>query len=225
MGLSMALFLSNQSLHFPSDWRSSGCGLFQELSHQLLRVRAAPSHSSVSVELFELSCILGCVASLPSFLSCMGRENFLSNPHSCLLALPTVNFASFPFPLCVALEAMLLYFVMLKPRREAGWDLVYFPFDSVLLPCSLIFSLKFFTLFYFWVLTLVLVTHPTCCASLPPFTPPAILSLVRLTWKWLTRNVCNSGCEMRFGQSRPWPARKRGTETAGHDSTLSLKIL
>lgn len=133
------LFLPDQCLRFPSDRRSSGCGLFQKLSHQSLSGHVAPAHSPVSVELLELSCILRCVASLPSFLVC--TEHFLSSPHSCLLALPTLNFASVPFPLSVALEAMLLYFVMLETRREMAGNAVCFPFDSVLLPFPRIFSL------------------------------------------------------------------------------------
>lgn len=83
---------------------------------------------------------LRCITSfLPSFLVC--TEHFLSSPHSCLLTLPTVNFASVPFPLSVALEAMLLYFVMLRTRREMAGNPVYFPLDSVLLPCPRILSL------------------------------------------------------------------------------------
>lgn len=92
-----ALFLPDPCLHFPSDWRSSGCSLFQELSHQSLSVQAGPSQSPVSVELFRLSCILCCIASLPSFLSCAHWEHFLSNPHSaCSLSQPW-TLPLFPF--------------------------------------------------------------------------------------------------------------------------------
>lgn len=51
---------------------------------------------------------LRCITSfLPSFL--VRTEHFLSSPHSCLLTLPTVNFASVPFPLSVALEAVTVF--------------------------------------------------------------------------------------------------------------------
>lgn len=99
-----------------------------------------------------------CIVSLPSFLSCMHREHFLSNPHSCLLTLPTTNFASFHFPLYFPLEAMLLSCRMLKTRREVGYNSVYFSFDSVLLPCSLILCFKIPHPLLIWGSTLVLVT-------------------------------------------------------------------
>lgn len=43
-------------------------------------VQAAPSQSPVSVELFRLSCILCCIASLPSFLSCITGNTFSPTP-------------------------------------------------------------------------------------------------------------------------------------------------
>lgn len=141
-----ALFLPDQCLRFPSDRRSSGCGLFQELSHQSLSVHVAPSHSPVSVESQGYLAFFAALHHfLPSFLVCAGTLSL--HPHSCLLALPAVNFASFPFPLYVALEAALLYFVMLKTRREAGGYSVYLPLDSTLLPCPFILSLPSLTLF------------------------------------------------------------------------------
>lgn len=89
---------------------------------------------------------LRCITSfLPSFLVC--TEHFLSSPHSCLLTLPTVNFASVPFPLSVSPLRLLLYFVMLKTSREVAGNPVYFPFGSVLLPCPLILSLPPLPLF------------------------------------------------------------------------------
>lgn len=100
-----------------------------------------------SLKLLRLSCILPALHHfLPSFLVCTGNT-FSPNPHSCLLTLPTTNFASFRFPLYFPLEAMLLSYRMLKTRREVGYNSVYFSFDSVLLPCSLILCSKSLTLF------------------------------------------------------------------------------
>lgn len=106
-------------------------------------VPVAPSAQSILCEIAQavLHSLPHCIT---SFLSCVHGEHFLSNPHSCPLTLPTLNSASFPFPLYVPLEAMLLYFIMLKTRRKAGRNSVYFPFDSALLPCS---SLEFLILF------------------------------------------------------------------------------
>lgn len=99
------LSLPDQCLCFPTDGRSSGCRLSQGSPHQSLSIHVALLHSHLCESAGALlhSC---CIVSLPSFLSCMHREHFPFNPHSCLLTLLATDFASVPFPLYFPLEAM-----------------------------------------------------------------------------------------------------------------------
>lgn len=114
-----ALSLPDQCLRFPSEGRSSGCSLSQGSPHQSPSIHVALLHSH-PCEIAGTLLHSRWIASLPSFLSCMNRQHFLSSPHPSLLVLPNHWLCLFPLSSLFSLEAMLLYCIMLKTRREVG---------------------------------------------------------------------------------------------------------
>lgn len=92
-----------------------------------------------------------------------------------------------------------LCFIMLITTLQVGENSIYSSFDSSLLPCSLNSLFKISHPLLSWGLTLVLVTRPACCVSLPPSQHLrslllAKLYLIKLTWRKATCNVCLLGC-------------------------------